>query len=52
MPAFAGETQSHLERLREVMQRIGERLKEMVKGIVSLVRGKPSGPSQGDDFTP
>ncbi|WP_129932626.1 MULTISPECIES: hypothetical protein [unclassified Pseudomonas] len=52
MPAFAGETQSHLERLREVMQRIGERLKEMVQGIVSLVRGKPSGPSQGDDFTP
>lgn len=51
-PAFAGETQSHLERLQEVMQRIAERLKEMVQGIVSLVRGKPSGPSQGDDFTP
>ncbi|WP_426810508.1 hypothetical protein ABOC32_06700 [Pseudomonas sp. WOUb67] len=51
-PAFEGETQSHLERLRDVMQRIGERLKEMVQGIVSLVRGKPSGPSQGNDFTP
>ncbi|MFK0093895.1 hypothetical protein [Pseudomonas sp. NPDC090592] len=52
MPAFEGETQSHLERLKDVMQRIAERLKEMVQGIVSMVRGKPSGPSQGDDFTP
>ncbi|HDS1733906.1 hypothetical protein [Pseudomonas sp. BP8] len=51
-PAFDGEAQSHLERLKDVMQRIGERLKEMVQGIVDLVRGKPSGPSSGNDFTP
>jgi len=51
-PAFEGESQSHLERLQDAMQRIFERLKEMVQGIVSLVRGKPSGSSQDNGFTP
>ena len=48
-PAFAGEGQSHLERLSESMQRLAERLKEMVTGFVNFVRGKSSG---SDDFTP
>ncbi|MBC3504314.1 hypothetical protein HU761_23295 [Pseudomonas sp. SWRI59] len=51
-PAFDGEAQSHLERLKDVMQRIAERLKEMLQGIVDMVRGKPSGPSSGNDYTP
>lgn len=50
-PAFEGETQSHLERLQEAMQRIFERLKEMVKGIVNLVRTK-AGNSQDNDMAP
>ncbi|MBK4987427.1 hypothetical protein [Pseudomonas sp. S36] len=51
-PAFAGETQSHLERLKEVMARISERLKEMLKGIVDLVRGVAPGGSRDNDFAP
>lgn len=51
-PAFEGETQSHLERLQESMQRIFERLKEMVKGIVNLVRNRPGGGSQDNDMAP
>lgn len=51
-PAFAGEGQSHIERLREVMERIAERLKEVVKGIVDLVRNSLPGSSRDNDFAP
>jgi len=51
-PAFEGETQSHLERLQESMQRIFERLKEMVQGVVNMVRNKAGGNSQDNDMAP
>ncbi|WDM58748.1 hypothetical protein K4A76_20265 [Pseudomonas sp. NEEL19] len=51
-PAFEGEAQSHLERLQASMQRIFERLKEMMQGIVNMVGNKAQGNSQDNDMAP
>ena len=40
VPLFEGEDKSHAERLREIVQRIMEKLKEIAKDFVSMVRGK------------
>lgn len=42
VPAFEGEDQSHIDRLKEAMLRLVERLKEMAERFVNFVRGKSS----------
>lgn len=53
-PAFEGE-QSHIEKLKEAMERIVEKLKEMAQNFVNFVRGKSAGKNSeagGSDNAP
>lgn len=48
-----GEEQSHIEKLREVMQKIAEKLKEIAQQFLAVLRGKDNRPQAGgEDHAP
>lgn len=49
VPLFEGEDKSHAEKLRETIQRIMEKLKEIAKGFVNMVRGKKGADAEADN---
>jgi len=48
-PLFEGEDKSHAEKLRETIQRIMEKLKEIAKDFVNMVRGKKGADAEADN---
>lgn len=48
-PLFEGEDKSHAEKLRETIQRIMEKLKEIAKDFVNMVRGKNGVDAEADN---
>lgn len=48
-PLFDGEDKSHAEKLRETIQRIMEKLKEIAKDFVNMVRGKKGADAEADN---
>ena len=48
-PVFEGEDKSHAEKLRETIQRIMEKLKEIAKDFVNMVRGKKGADAEADN---